>query len=156
MKDEKTGEDLVSIGFVVDLDYADATSSAHDFLQQFKTHPMVREILEGGERVGWGAKAIPARRLLGDAEALDARALLVGDAAGMVNLAALKGIHYAIKSGILAAEEIYNALKADSNDFSAYEQASRGLDHRQGALRTAQHPPAVPEGPASKAVRWST
>ena len=60
MKDEKTGEDLVSIGFVIDLDYADATTSAHDLLQQFKTHPMVREILEGGERVGWGAKAIPA------------------------------------------------------------------------------------------------
>ena len=49
MKDEKTGDDLVSIGFVLDLDYADATSSCHDFLQQFKTHPMVREILEGGD-----------------------------------------------------------------------------------------------------------
>ena len=60
MKDEKTGDDLVSIGFVLDLDYADATTSAHDLLQQFKTHPLVREILEGGERVGWGAKALPA------------------------------------------------------------------------------------------------
>ena len=60
MKDEKTGDDLVSIGFVIDLDYADATTSAHDLLQQFKTHPLVRGILEGGERVGWGAKAIPA------------------------------------------------------------------------------------------------
>ncbi len=60
MKDEKTGEDLVSIGFVIDLDYADATTSAHDLLQQFKTHPLVRKILEGGERVTWGAKAIPA------------------------------------------------------------------------------------------------
>jgi electron-transferring-flavoprotein dehydrogenase len=46
---EKTGEDQVSIGFVLDLDYADATSSAHDFLQEFKAHPMVREILAGGE-----------------------------------------------------------------------------------------------------------
>ena len=51
MKDEKTGDDLVSIGFVVDLEYADATTSAHDLLQQFKLHPLVREILEGGERV---------------------------------------------------------------------------------------------------------
>ena len=73
MKDEKTGEDLVSIGFVVELEYADATTSAHDLLQTFKTHPLVRKILEGGERVAWGAKALPGRRLLVDAQALDAR-----------------------------------------------------------------------------------
>jgi electron-transferring-flavoprotein dehydrogenase len=60
MKDEKTGEDLVSIGFVVDLNYRDATTSAHDLLQTFKTHPLVKDILEGGERVAWGAKATPA------------------------------------------------------------------------------------------------
>src|ERR1700757_5462299 len=59
MKDEKTGEHLVSIGFVVDLEYADATTSAHDLLQQFKTHPLVKGILAGGERVAWGAKALP-------------------------------------------------------------------------------------------------
>jgi electron-transferring-flavoprotein dehydrogenase len=123
MKDEKTGEDLVSIGWVLDLDYADATSSAHDFLQQFKTHPMVREILEGGERISWGAKAIPASGYWGIPKLSAPGAVLVGDAAGMMNLAALKGIHYAIKSGIIAAEEIYKGLKADSNDFSAYEQA---------------------------------
>jgi electron-transferring-flavoprotein dehydrogenase len=123
MKDEKTGEDLVSIGWVLDLDYADATSSAHDFLQQFKTHPMVREILEGGERISWGAKAIPASGYWGIPKLSAPGAVLVGDAAGMMNLAALKGVHYAIKSGIIAAEEIYAGLKADSNDFSAYEQA---------------------------------
>ena len=59
MKDEKTGDDLVSIGFVVDLNYRDATTSAHDLLQTFKTHPLVKDILEGGERVAWGAKALP-------------------------------------------------------------------------------------------------
>src|SRR5438270_3235352 len=59
MKDEKSGDDLVSIGFVIDLDYRDATTSAHDLLQLFKTHPFVKEILDGGERVGWGAKALP-------------------------------------------------------------------------------------------------
>jgi electron-transferring-flavoprotein dehydrogenase len=123
MKDEKTGEDLVSIGFVLDLDYADATSSAHDFLQQFKTHPMVREILEGGERVSWGAKAIPAGGYWAMPKLSMPGAVLVGDAAGMVNLAALKGVHYAIKAGMLAAEQIYAALKAESTDFSAYEQA---------------------------------
>jgi electron-transferring-flavoprotein dehydrogenase len=123
MVDEKTGEDLVSIGFVLDLDYADATSSAHDFLQQFKTHPMVSKILEGGERVSWGAKAIPAGGYWTMPKLSMPGAVLVGDAAGMVNLAALKGVHYAIKAGMLAAEAIYEGLKADSNDFSAYEQA---------------------------------
>ncbi len=123
MVDEKTGEDLVSIGFVLDLDYADATSSAHDFLQQFKTHPMVRDILEGGERVSWGAKAIPAGGYWAMPKLSMPGAAIVGDAAGMVNLAALKGVHYAIKAGMLAAEQIHAALRAGSDDFSGYEQA---------------------------------
>jgi electron-transferring-flavoprotein dehydrogenase len=123
MVDEKTGEDQVSIGFVLDLDYADATSSAHDFLQEFKTHPMVREILAGGERISWGAKAIPAGGYWAMPKLSMPGAVLVGDAAGMVNLAALKGVHYAITAGMLAAEQIYAALKQDSNDFSSYEAA---------------------------------
>ncbi len=123
MVDEKTGEDLVSIGLVLDLDYADATSSAHDFLQQFKTHPMVRKILAGGERVSWGAKAIPAGGYWAMPKLSMPGAVLAGDAAGMVNLAALKGVHYAIKAGMLAAEQIYAALKEGSNDFSGYEAA---------------------------------
>jgi electron-transferring-flavoprotein dehydrogenase len=123
MKDERTGDDLVSIGFVLDLDYADATSSAHDLLQLFKTHPLVRGILEGGERVGWGAKAIPAGGYWAMPRLTMPGALLVGDAGGMVNLAALKGVHYAIKSGILAAEQIYASLKGGSSRFDAYEQA---------------------------------
>jgi electron-transferring-flavoprotein dehydrogenase len=126
MVDEKTGEDLVSIGFVLDLDYADATTSAHDLLQEFKTHPMVREILEGGERIGWGAKAIPAGGYWAMPKLSAPGAVLIGDAAGMVNLAALKGVHYAIKSGMLAAEQIYAALKEGSNDFSGYEEAVEG------------------------------
>jgi electron-transferring-flavoprotein dehydrogenase len=123
MKDEKTGEDLVSIGFVLDLDYADATTSAHDLLQQFKTHPLVRDILDGGERISWGAKAIPAGGWWAMPKLSAPGAVIAGDAAGMLNLAALKGVHYAIKAGMLAAESIYAALKVGSNDFSAYEQA---------------------------------
>lgn len=123
MKDEKTGEDLVSIGWVLDLDYADATTSAHDLLQQFKTHPLVREILEGGERVSWGAKAIPAGGYWAMPKLSTPGAVIAGDAAGMLNLAALKGVNYAIKAGILAAESIYASLKEGSHDFSAYEQA---------------------------------
>ncbi|CAN5514331.1 electron transfer flavoprotein-ubiquinone oxidoreductase [soil metagenome] len=121
MKDEKTGDDLVSIGFVIDLDYADATTSAHDLLQQFKTHPMVREILDGGERVSWGAKAIPAGGYWAMPKLSMPGAVITGDGGGMVNLAALKGVHYAIKSGVLAAESIYSSLKKESSDFSGYE-----------------------------------
>jgi electron-transferring-flavoprotein dehydrogenase len=123
MKDEKTGEDLVSIGFIVDLDYADATTSAHDLLQEFKTHPMVRKVLDGGERVSWGAKALPAGGYWAMPKLSAPGAVLVGDAAGMMNLTALKGVHYALKSGMLAAEAIYASLKAGTDDLSAYEEA---------------------------------
>src|SRR3954470_677945 len=106
MKDAKTGDDLVSIGFVIDLDYADATTSAHDLLQQFKLHPLVRKILEGGERVAWGAKALPGGGYWSMPKLTMPGALLVGDSAGMVDTMALKGVHHCIKSGMLAAETI--------------------------------------------------
>src|SRR3954449_1000246 len=102
MKDLKTGDDLVSIGFVIDLEYADATTSAHDLLQLFKTHPLVRRILEGGERVAWGAKALPGGGYWSMPKLTMPGALLVGDSAGMVDTVALKGVHHCIKSGTLA------------------------------------------------------
>ncbi|MGH2900751.1 MAG: NAD(P)/FAD-dependent oxidoreductase, partial [Solirubrobacteraceae bacterium] len=123
MKDEKTGDDLVSIGFVVDLEYADATTSAHDLLQQFKLHPLVREILAGGERVSWGAKALPAGDWWSMPKLTMPGALLVGDSAGMVDTVALKGVHHSILSGKLAAEAIYAALKRGDGDVSSYEDA---------------------------------
>jgi electron-transferring-flavoprotein dehydrogenase len=122
MKNEKTGEDLVSIGFIVDLDYADATTSAHDLLQEIKTHPLFKGILEGGERVAWGAKALPAGGYWAMPKLSMPGAVLVGDAAGIMNLASLKGVHYAIKSGMLAAESIYAALKRGESSFENYEQ----------------------------------
>jgi len=122
MKNEK-GEDLVSIGFVIDLEYADATTSAHDLLQLFKLHPLVKKILEGGERVAWGAKALPGGGYWSMPKLTMPGALLVGDSAGMVDTVALKGVHHCIKSGILAAEQIYRTLKGGGTDLSGYEQA---------------------------------
>jgi electron-transferring-flavoprotein dehydrogenase len=122
MKDAKTGDDLVSLGFVIDLEYRDATTSAHDLLQLFKTHPLVREILEGGERVGWGAKALPGGGYWSMPKLSMPGALLVGDAGGMVDTVALKGVHHCIKSGILAAEAIYRSLKR-GDSLEAYERA---------------------------------
>jgi electron-transferring-flavoprotein dehydrogenase len=123
MNDETTGEAYVSIGFVVDLEYADATTSAHDLLQQFKLHPLVREILEGGERVSWGAKALPAGGWWSMPKLTMPGALLAGDSGGMVDTVALKGVHHSLLSGKLAAEAIYAALKRGDTDFSSYERA---------------------------------
>jgi electron-transferring-flavoprotein dehydrogenase len=123
MKDEKTGEHLVSIGFVVELEYADATTSAHDLLQTFKTHPLVRGILEGGERVAWGAKALPGGGYWSMPKLSMPGALIVGDGGGMVDTMALKGVHHCITSGKLAADSIYAALKRGERSFEAYEQA---------------------------------
>src|SRR5205807_3992171 len=122
MKDENSGDDLVSIGFVIDLDYADATTSPHDLLQLFKTHPFVRAILDGGERLAWGAKAIPGGGYWSMPKLTMPGALLVGDGAGMVDTVALKGVHHCIKSGKLAAEAIYKALK-NGESLESYEQA---------------------------------
>ncbi|HXB66151.1 MAG TPA: electron-transfer flavoprotein:ubiquinone oxidoreductase [Solirubrobacteraceae bacterium] len=122
MKDEKTGEDMVSIGFVVDLNYRDATTSAHDLLQTFKTHPLVRGILDGGERVAWGAKALPGGGYWSMPKLSMPGAVLVGDAGGMVDTAALKGVHHCIRSGMLAAEAIYRNLKT-GQPLSSYEEA---------------------------------
>jgi electron-transferring-flavoprotein dehydrogenase len=117
------GEHLVSIGFVVELEYADATTSAHDLLQTFKTHPLVRKILQGGERIAWGAKALPGGGYWSMPKLSMPGALLVGDSGGMVDTMALKGVHHCIKSGMIAAETIYAALKSGSTDLSSYEQA---------------------------------
>ncbi len=122
MKDEKSGDDLVSIGFVVDLEYADATTSAHDLLQLFKLHPLVRGILEGGERVAWGAKALPGGGYWSMPKLSMPGALLAGDSAGMVDTVALKGVHHCIKSGILAGEAIYHSLK-NGESLTDYERA---------------------------------
>ncbi len=106
------GDDMVSLGFVAGLEYRDVEFSVHDVLQEFKTHRLVRKILQGGERIAWGAKTITE----GGYHALPKRfhapgLLLAGESAGLVNVPTLKGIHYAIESGIMAAEAAFRALQ---------------------------------------------
>jgi electron-transferring-flavoprotein dehydrogenase len=106
------GDDMLTLGMVVGLDYRDVELSVHDVLQELKTHPLVRKLLEGGERVEWGAKTIPEGGFLALPKQLHAPGLLIcGDGAGLVNVPALKGIHYAIESGSLAAEAAFAALQ---------------------------------------------
>jgi electron-transferring-flavoprotein dehydrogenase len=116
------GEDRVSLGFVAGLDYTDATFSVHDVLQQFKTSKLVRGILEGGKRVSWGAKAIPEGGYWAMPKPSAPGMVICGDGAGMVNVPILKGIHYAIHSGIYAAETIFEALRSGATDLSAYDR----------------------------------
>jgi electron-transferring-flavoprotein dehydrogenase len=105
------GDDMLTIGMVVGLDYRDSELSVHDVLQELKTHRFVRKLLDGGERVAWGAKTIPEGGFLSLPKRLHAPGLLIcGDGAGLVNVPALKGIHYAIESGSLAAEAAFGAL----------------------------------------------
>ncbi len=125
------GESRVALGFVVGLEYRDATLSPHDLLQQFKTHPFVRRILEGGKRVAWGAKTIPEGGFLALPRRLSfPGGMIVGDGAGLVNVPALKGIHYAMRSGMLAAE---TAVDAVSPGRTAWEPGA--LDPYDDALR---------------------
>ncbi|HST24640.1 MAG TPA: electron-transfer flavoprotein:ubiquinone oxidoreductase [Gaiellaceae bacterium] len=106
------GEDMLTIGMVVGLDYRDVNLSVHDLLQELKTHPKFARLLRGGERVAWGAKTIPEGGWYALPRQLNAPGLvLTGDAAGTVNVPALKGIHYAVESGMLAAEAIFAALQ---------------------------------------------
>ena len=115
------GDDMVTIGMVVGLDYTDAELSVHDLLQELKTHPRMRRILEGGERVQWGAKTIPEGGFVALPKRFHAPGLLLcGDGVGLVNVPALKGIHYAIESGRLAAEAAWRTLQ-------------RGVSARDGA-----------------------
>ncbi len=106
------GEDMVTLGMVVGLDYRDVELSVHDLLQELKTHKLVRKILAGGERIAWGAKTIPEGGFYSLPAQLHAPGVvLCGDGAGFVNVPALKGIHYAVETGMLAAESIVRALQ---------------------------------------------
>ena len=107
-------ENLVALGLVVGLDYRDARLDVHNVLQRMKLHPLFRPHLEGGDMVEWGAKTIPEGGYYSVPERRHGDGLcVVGDAAGYVDVPSLKGIHYAMHSGILAARAIFRALTAD-------------------------------------------
>ncbi len=102
----------VSLGFVVGLDYVDPLFDPHAALQRFKQHPFVRRLLEGGHLVRFGAKALPEGGWNTQPTLHADGALVVGDAANFVNSLRLKGIHLAMRSGMLAAETAFAAIRA--------------------------------------------
>jgi electron-transferring-flavoprotein dehydrogenase len=124
------GDDMLALGMVVGLDYRDAELSVHDLLQELKTHKLVRKLLAGGERIGWGAKTIPEGGYYALPRLSAPGVLLAGDGPGLVNVPALKGVHYAIESGRLAAETIFASLQPGEavsrpGALAAYDQAVR-------------------------------
>ncbi|MGH7571805.1 MAG: 4Fe-4S dicluster domain-containing protein [Gemmatimonadota bacterium] len=121
-------DNLVSVGHVGGLDAADPYFDPHRKFQEFKTHPAVRRILEGGEMVEYGAKAIPLGGWYAIPRLAMDGALLAGDSAGLLNSQKLKGIHLAMKSGMLAAEATLEAVvRGDTSAaaLGAYDRAVR-------------------------------
>ena len=122
-------DDLVALGLVVSLDYGNARLDVHGLLQRIKHHPLFRSILEGGEMVEWGAKTIPEGGYYSLPERRHGGGIcIVGDAAGYVDVASLKGIHYAMHSGVLAARAIYAALRADDVSEAGLAPCTEAVD----------------------------
>ena len=119
-------DDVLDVGFVVGLDYKDPTTDPHNEFQRFKTHPSVRALLEGAKLLRYGAKAIPEGGLFAMPRLYADGLMMIGDTAGFLNGMRLKGIHLAMKSGMLAAQTAFEALQAEKTDaatLGAYEVA---------------------------------
>jgi len=120
---------LVALGLVVGLDYKRTSDDVHEMLQQMKLHPLFRDLLESGEMVEWGAKTIPEggyyalpKRRHGDG------VMIVGDSAGFVEVASLKGIHYAMQSGMFAARAAFDALKKKDTSSASLKEYDAMVD----------------------------
>lgn len=122
-------DNLVALGLVVGLDYHDARLDVHELLQRMKLHSLFRPCLEGGEMVEWGAKTIPEGGWYALPERRHGHGIcVVGDSAGYVDVPSLKGVHYAIHSGILAARAIFGALKADDVSADGLKEYTASVD----------------------------
>ena len=119
------GENLVSIGMVVGLDYPNTWLSPFDEMQRFKTHPEIRKILEGGKRIAYGARALNEGGFQSIPKLVFPGGALIGDTAGFLNVPKIKGTHTAMKSGMLAAEALAEALKSEAASpvLDAYPEA---------------------------------
>jgi electron-transferring-flavoprotein dehydrogenase len=120
---------LIAVGLVAGLDYKRTTDDVHEMLQRMKLHPFFRDLLESGEMVEWGAKTIPE----GGYYALPKRRhgdglMIVGDSAGYVEVASLKGIHYAMQSGMFAARAAFDALKRKDTSAASLKEYDAMVD----------------------------
>ena len=117
-------ENLVSVGFVIGLDYTNPHLSPFEEMQRFKTHPAIEKVFEGGRRLSYGARTISAGGFQSIPKLTFPGGLLVGDTAGFLNVPKIKGTHTAMKSGIVAGEALFNAAekgelgKTEINEYS--------------------------------------
>jgi electron-transferring-flavoprotein dehydrogenase len=118
-------DNKVTLGFVVGLDYKNPWLSPFEEMQRWKTHPSIRAHIEGGKRIGYGARAITAGGILSLPKTVFPGGALIGCDAGYLNAARIKGSHAAIKTGMLCAEAAFDALQAgrSHDELSAYPEA---------------------------------
>jgi electron-transferring-flavoprotein dehydrogenase len=120
------GNNLISYGFVIGLDYRNPFLSPFDEMQRFKTHPEIRKHFEGGRRISYGARALNEGGLQSIPRLTFPGGALIGDAGGFVNVPKIKGTHTSMKSGMLAAETVSEALTAGgAQDLAPYESKLR-------------------------------
>jgi electron-transferring-flavoprotein dehydrogenase len=131
-------EGRLSLGFVVGLDYKDPLFDPHAALQRFKQHPFVRDLLHGGHLVRFGAKALPEGGWNTQPTLFADGALIAGDAANFVNSMRLKGIHLAMRSGMLAAETAFEAVRAGDTSRARLHRYKAAVD--ASAIRTELYP----------------
>lgn len=115
----------IAIGLVIHLDYANPYLSPFEEFQRLKTHPMISALLEGGKRLGYGARAIAEGGLQSIPKLAFPGGALIGDSAGLVNLARIKGTHNAIRSGQLAAIHVAEAITANHDNLADFDRALR-------------------------------
>ena len=112
----------VAVGYVVGLDYKNPYLSPFEEFQRFKTHPSVRSVFEGGRRVSYGARALNEGGFQSIPKLTFPGGCLVGCTAGFLNVPKIKGTHTAMKSGMLAAEAVFDAISQDIAEASSYQQ----------------------------------
>jgi electron-transferring-flavoprotein dehydrogenase len=150
-------EKSYSVGFVAGLDWGNPTLDVQEELQRFKAHPLIRGLLQGGEVVHYGAKTIPEGGYFAIPKLVAPGAIITGDSAGLVNVPTLKGIHYAMRSGMLAADTTFEALLA--SDFSAdrlepYQQALLASEAGRDLWASRNFRSSFQGGLYSGLIRW--
>ena len=138
-------DNLVSVGFVVHLNYENPTLSPFDELQRFKTHPMIRDVFDGAKRLGYGGRAIVEGGWQSVPKVVFPGGCLVGDSAGFVNVPRIKGSHNAILSGILCADHVFAAVEAgrQHDEIDRVRELMALLGDRQGSAARAERQAAL-------------
>lgn len=116
------GKNLLSVGFVVGLDYHNPYLNPYEEFQRFKTHPVIRPSLEKGRRIAYGARTLVEGGLQSLPKLTFPGGLIIGDAAGFLNVPKIKGIHNAMKSGMVAAESLFPHLQTAQLECTAYTE----------------------------------